>query len=309
MEHFTSLDPVHLTGSWVTIGSFDGVHLGHQALIRRLVEGAHSAHLPAAAVTFYPHPAAVLRGLKGPFYLMAPEERAAFLGSLGLDVVVTLTFNREMASWSASEFMQRLANALALRRLLVGYDFALGHNREGNLPTLARLGEEMGYTLEEISPITLEGEIVSSSRIRELLGQGLVQDAARLLGRRYAVEGRIVPGDGRGRTIGIPTANFELSPTRLLPKQGVYATLVEHQGRLFPSVSNIGLRPTFENGPVLPRLETHLLDYSGDLYWQTLSLQFAAFLRPEQRFSSIEALVGQINQDIATAREVLNYVP
>jgi riboflavin kinase/FMN adenylyltransferase len=309
MEHFNSFDAVQLSGSWVTIGSFDGVHIGHRALLSHLVNGAHAAGLPAVVITFHPHPAEVLRGLQSPFYLMSPDERAAAMGSLGVDVVITLEFTRVMAAWSAREFMERLTAHLGVRQLLVGHDFALGRNREGNLPVLISLGEILGYTVDVVQPVRASTELVSSTRIRDLLNQGDVTQAARLLGRRYALEGRIVPGDARGRTIGIPTANLELPPNRLVPARGVYATIATVDGSAFQSVTNIGVRPTFENQSVLARVETHLLDFNRDLYGARLQLEFAAYLRPEQRFASIEALVSQIHQDISTAREVLSHEP
>lgn len=305
MQHLRSLDNVRLTGAWVTIGSFDGVHLGHQAIIRRLVEGAHAAGLPAVVVTFFPHPAKVLRGNGSPFYLSTPEEQAELLAGLGVDVTITLTFNPELAALTARQFIQQLADALHLRRLLVGHDFALGHGREGTFEVLEALGLQFGYEIEAITPFLLDGELVSSSRIRELLSQTNVALAARLLGREYAVEGKVVPGDGRGRTIGIPTANLELWKERLLPGRGVYATRATFEGQEYPSVTNIGLRPTFENEAVLLRLETHLLDFQQDLYGKTIRLAFTEFLRTEQKFSSIQALIDQIQSDIQTARKVL----
>jgi riboflavin kinase/FMN adenylyltransferase len=309
MELFTSLDAVQLSGSWVTIGAFDGVHLGHQALLTRLVHGAHAAGLPAVVITFHPHPVEVLRGLQGPFYLMSPEQRAAEMGSLGVDVIVTLEFTRAMAAWSAREFMEHLSTHLGLRHLLIGHDFALGRNREGSLPVLVRLGETLGYTVDEVQPVSASTEVISSTRIRDLLNQGQVAQAALLLGRRFALEGRIVHGDARGRRIGIPTANLDLPANRLVPAHGVYATLAYVDGLPVQSVTNIGVRPTFENQPVLSRVETHLLDFKRDLYGLPLRLEFAAFLRPEQRFDSIEALVSQIHQDISTTREVLHHEP
>jgi len=305
MQHVRSLDAVHLEGSWVTIGSFDGVHLGHQAIIRRLVDGAHAQGLLAVIITFFPHPSKVLRGNGSPFYLTTPEERAEILAGLQVDLAVTLPFNKELASLTADEFIRLLSEHLNLKRLLVGHDFALGRGREGNFEVLGKLGQKYHYLLEGQSPLLVAGELVSSSRIRELISQGNVARAAEYLGRRFAVEGKVVPGDGRGRTIGIPTANLEIWGELLLPARGVYATLA-HTGSIeIPSVTNIGIRPTFENQSPQLRVETHLLNFNRDLYGTILQLEFIDFLRPEQRFPSVQALVGQIQTDIKHAREVI----
>ncbi len=305
MQHLRGLDTVQLEGSWVTIGSFDGVHLGHQSIIKRLTEGAHSQGLPAVVITFFPHPSKVLRGNGAPFYLTSPEERAAILAGLQVDLTITLTFDKELASHSADEFIRLLSQRLGMKRLLVGHDFALGRGREGNFEVLGRLGEKYGYTLVELKPFTVQGEVVSSSRIRELVSAGSVALAAQYLGRRYAVEGKVVAGDGRGRTIGIPTANLDVWDERLIPGRGVYATLAELGGKFHPSVTNVGLRPTFENQTPLLRVETHLLDLSQDLYGSNVRLEFVDYLRTEQRFPSVQALVDQIHTDIVKAREVL----
>ncbi len=305
MEQYTSFEDVYLDSSWVTIGSFDGVHRGHQAIIHRLVDGAHKAGAQAVVVTFSPHPAVVLRGLKGPFFLTDPDERIELLAGLGVDALVTLTFDRKLASRSAADFVRDLCTHLGLRRLLVGYDFALGKGREGDVPTLTRLGEEMGYRVEVTQPVTDGDDVISSSRIRALLSAGDVATAGRYLGRPYSLTGIVVHGDGRGHGLGIPTANLETWPERIVPAVGVYATLTYVRGRPLQSVTNIGVRPTFEDQPASARVETHLLDFHQDLYGQKIRMEFIQFLRREQRFSSIEALLDQIHQDIQHAREAL----
>ena len=305
MQHVRSLDAVHLEGSWVTIGSFDGVHLGHQAIIRRLVDGAHAQGLLAVVITFFPHPSKVLKGNGSPFYLTTPEQRADILSSLQVDLAVTLSFNKELAALTADEFIGLLSENLNLKRLLVGHDFALGRGREGNFEVLGVLGKKYHYLLEGLSPLLVAGELVSSSRIRELISQGNVARAAEYLGRRYAVEGKVVPGDGRGRTIGIPTANLEIWEEQLIPARGVYASIADTGSIEVPSVTNIGVRPTFENQSSQPRVETHLLNFNRDLYGTNLHLEFVDFLRPERRFPSVQALVDQIQTDIQHAREVI----
>jgi riboflavin kinase / FMN adenylyltransferase len=305
MQHFASLDDARLEGAWLTIGSFDGVHRGHQAVLRKLVTGAHAAGAPAVVLTFHPHPAMVLRGRSGPYYLTTPGERAELLAECGVDVVVTQPFDHQVAAQSAREFVGRLVERLGLRHLCVGHDFALGRGREGDLPMLRRLGKELHYTVNVMRPIRLEGEVISSSRIRAALAEGDIATAHRLLGRPYTVGGDVVSGDGRGRTIGIPTANLQTWDGRLLPRVGVYACTAMVDGRNWRAVTNIGLRPTFDQQPGLPRMEAHLLDFSGDLYGRQVSLAFIAHLRDEQRFPDAQALVEQIHQDIHRARLII----
>ncbi len=309
MQHFRGLEDVHLQGAWVTIGSFDGVHRGHQTVLNYLVQNAHAVQQPAVVVTFYPHPAVLLRGLQGPFYLTHPDERARLMADLGVDVVVTLPFNAELAALSADDFMSNLADHLHLNRLVVGYDFALGRGRSGNLHTLRNLGETLEYEVEAIPSTDIKELPVSSTRIRELITQGQVSDAALLLGRWYNISGRVVHGDGRGGKIGIPTANLAAWDEQILPARGVYATLAWIDNQAYASVTNIGLRPTFETDAAVGRVETHLLDFQEDLYGMDLRLEFIKFLRPEQRFPSAAALIEQIQNDIHSAREVLPYVP
>jgi riboflavin kinase/FMN adenylyltransferase len=305
MLHYGSLESLSLDGCFLTIGAFDGVHLGHQAILRQLVQGAHAAGLPAVVLTFHPHPAIVLRRRQGPFYLTIPEERAEIFGRLGVEIVVTHPFNHDVADQSANEFIARLERYLKPRHLLVGKDFALGKDRQGDLPALQRLGEQFGFTVDTLAPVRDDGQSISSSQIRVLLAEGEIERANQLLGRDYSVSGEIVHGDGRGRLLGIPTANLRLWPERLLPKVGVYACLARAEGALYQAVCNVGLRPTFENTPQALRLEAHLLDYQGDLYCQNVEIQFAARLRDEQRFATVDQLVAQIHHDIGRARSLL----
>jgi len=307
MQHYRSLDPVSLNNAWLTIGSFDGVHRGHQILISRLVEQAHAAGDPAAVVTFFPHPVKVLRGLSGRYYLTGPEERARLLSALGVDAVITLTFDLELASQTAETFMRNLAEHTRLRQLWIGPGFALGKGREGSADRLRQLGEQMGYRLTVMESVTVDGEMVSSSQIRHLLQQGQVREAARLLGRDYSLLGPVIPGDARGRRIGIPTANLGVWEEKIIPANGVYATRAVIDGEVIASVTSVGVNPTFENQPENPRVEAHLLDFNGDLYGRQLEVQFVERLREEIRFSTVEALVNQIQQDIHTAKEILDH--
>ena len=303
MRHFWSLEGIDLHNSWLTIGSFDGVHRGHQEILRKLTAGAHEAGSPAVVITFFPHPSVVLGKRKDAHYLTSPEERAALLGYYGVDVVITYPFNRQVASTSAHDFIANLDEPLDINHLIVGYDFALGKDREGNVTRLKSLGEAFGYTVDSIPPFQLDGEIVSSSRIRDLLITGEVAQAARLLGRPYQIPGDVITGEGRGSTIGIPTANLAVWAEQTIPKSGVYVCQAEVNGETWGAVTNIGVRPTFDSGSSTPTVEAHLLDFHEDLYGQKIRLEFLSRLRDEQRFPSVNALVSQIHADIERARE------
>lgn len=305
MLHVQSLEDVQVERSFVTIGAFDGVHLGHQILLARLAAEARTQGAVPVVVTFHPHPAVLLRGISSPYYLTSPEERARLLEQNGIEIVVTLPFTRELAAVGAQDFVLALKAHLGMREMWVGYDFALGRGREGDIPFLRRAGETLGFDLRVIEPVALGEQPVSSSQIRSLLKEGAVDQAALLLGRSYGFEGPVVHGDGRGRSIGIPTANVQAWEEQLLPRNGVYATWASVDGLRRPSVTNVGLRPTFENTPPVPRVEALLLDFDEDLYAKTVRLEFVQFLRPEQRFAGVQALLEQIELDKNRAREVL----
>ena len=304
LRHLLSLADAALNNAWLTIGTFDGVHLGHQEIIRGLVAGAHAEGAPAVVLTFHPHPAVVVRKRQGAFYLTLPEERAALLGELGVDVVITQTFDLQLAATSAPDFIRILKERLGLRQLWVGYDFALGHGRTGNVDVLRELGESFDYQLHVVPPVTEGQQVISSSQIRSLLEAGEVQQASRLLGRPYRLGGQVTHGDGRGRTIGIPTANLDTGDEKLVPGRGVYACLADIGGQRWAAATNIGVRPTFDGQETVPHVEAHLLGFTGDLYDQVLQLSFLERLRGEQRFANIQALVAQIEQDIAHTRQI-----
>ncbi|MCL4861967.1 MAG: bifunctional riboflavin kinase/FAD synthetase [Caldilineaceae bacterium] len=318
MQQFINLDRAHVDGpTYVTIGNFDGMHRGHQALLRRLRQLAESAPAwpdapPAqtALVTFDPHPLAVLRPHQPHRLLTTPAERLAMAAELGIDVGVIQRFSLDFAALQPIEFLQLLKRHLKMAALVVGPDFALGRNRSGDIPTLTDLGKTVGYVLHVVDPIIWDGEIqVRSNSIRQAVGEGNVERAAEMLGRPYIVSGTVFQGDQRGRQLGIPTANLLTPPEKLLPADGVYVTLAtvqtERGPRQYPSVTNLGVRPTVDG--LRRRLETHLLDFptpgqTDNLYGQELTVAFVAHLRGEVRFSSLEALVNQIHMDIDQAR-------
>lgn len=309
MLHTHSLEEIQSPRSWVTIGVFDGVHRGHQAILSDMVSDARQAGARSVVITFFPHPAVVLGKVKLPSYLTSPEMRAQIMGDLGVDTVVTLPFDLELASLSAYEFMQRLKQHLNPQKVFAGLDFALGRGREGTLARLEEIGQELGYSLQVIQPVIFDGQRISSSAIRDQLQSGQVDAAADSLGRLYMVEGVVIHGDGRGKALGFPTANLDVWLEQLMPASGVYATWTWVGENRYPSVTNLGTRPTFENTPPQPRLETHLLAGGQDLYGKTVRLEFARHIRQEMRFPSIDELVNQVNRDKETAKEILSHAP
>jgi riboflavin kinase/FMN adenylyltransferase len=309
MQHYSSFEEAPPSPVWLTIGVFDGVHRGHQAILRRLVEGAHHDSAASLVVTFHPHPAVVLGKIENPRYLTSPQERARLLGEAGVDMIITLPFTLQMAALSAEEFMRWISSRFEIRQVLAGSDFALGRGREGNLTRLKQIGEQMGFGLQVIQPVLLDGERISSSLIRDHLQKGEVHQASRLLGRYYRISGSVIHEDGRGKQLGFPTANLQFWEEQLLPAGGVYATWAWVSGVRYPSVTNLGFRPTFDQHNLQPHLETHLLDFQQNLYNQSLALDFVQHLRSEIRFTSVDALIEQVNQDKKRAEEVLKYAP
>lgn len=286
----------------VTIGNFDGVHAGHKALISDARAVAARDGLKFALITFHPHPREVLLGRGAHTPLVSRAEKLEILRGLGADEIIELPFTPALAARSAEEFVVSRLLPLNLKRLVIGYDFALGRDREGARDALAVLGEKYGFAVSQIPPYEIDGEAVSSTLIRRRVGEGDVEGAARLLGRPYSLRGRVGRGFGRGRLLGFPTANLEGYET-LLPARGVYAVFASWDGRRAPAVANIGLNPTF-NGQSLT-VETFILDTRADLYDQPLSLEFAQKLRDERRFAAPEDLKRQIGLDASLAREIL----
>ncbi|MEJ2011543.1 MAG: bifunctional riboflavin kinase/FAD synthetase [Anaerolineales bacterium] len=305
MEHVHDLTEIQLPGSELTIGSFDGVHLGHQQLVRELVDHARAARRPAVVLTFFPHPSVVLRGRKPSFYISSPEEKAQLLGDLGVDYVITQTFDLALSRVSASDFLGRLQASLGMRSLWIGEDFALGHNREGNRAYLEEQSGERDFELHVVAPYKVQGEIVSSTRVREALRSGAVSQVEAYLGRPFKLPGEVVRGAGRGHDLGFPTANLAIWDERAYPRSGVYACLADLEGERASAVTNIGHRPTFEDDGGPPTIEAHLLDYSGELYGKKINLEFLARLRAERRFPNPQALMKQITLDIQQAREII----
>ncbi len=321
MQQVTDLEQAQVVGpTFLTIGNFDGLHRGHQALLQRLqslaADAAQAGMTPppqTGLLIFDPHPLAVLRPESAPPLLTTPAERLAEAAKLGIDLGIIQPFTPELAQLEPAAFLRLLKEHLQLAVLVVGPDFALGRNRAGNIGMLRELGKTLGYQLQVVEPILgRDASQVRSSLIRQLVSAGDVAGAVEMLGRYYAVQGEVVLGDQRGRQIGTPTANLQVSPQKLLPAYGVYATLTrvpsEHGEQIYPSVTNFGVRPTVDG--LHQRLETHLLDFplagqNDKLYGYTLTVEFVARLRAEQRFADLDALKAQIQADIAAARLIL----
>jgi len=304
MLHYRSLDEVTLPGSWLTVGVFDGVHRGHQQIIKKLVAGAHENGLPAVVLTFDPHPAKIFG--RGDIKLLTlPGERARLLGNYGVDTVITHPFDMGVANISARDFMERLKTRLGLEHLVLGYDSTLGKNREGNAKRLAEIGSELDYVVEVVSALSDESGVISSTEIRKLVTVGKVDEAARLMGHSYHLQGLVSPGDQRGRGIGFPTANLEYAREKVLPAGGIYACWAYIGSEKHKAAVNLGTNPTFTPDKQTLNVEAYLLDFDRDIYGEMLGLEFIARLRDELKYDSVDALIKQIHRDVEQTREVL----
>ncbi len=304
MKHIQRIDDANLnTRSMLTIGMFDGVHRGHQLLVRQLVEQAHGAGQQAVVLTFYPHPDVVLSGLTGRYYLTTPEQRAELLGVLGVDLVITHPFNDETRHMRAAAFVHQLVTHLQVSQVWVGTDFALGYQREGNVAFLRAEGLQQDFTVHEIELMQNGHAKISSSAIREALVQGEVEQAREWLGRGYALQGMVVHGEGRGHQIGYPTANIDVWAEQVIPANGIYAGWALLNGERFMAATNVGVRPTFNGSNIT--VEPFLLDFDRDIYGQTLEVTFEKRLRPEARFNTLPDLIAQIGRDVDAARAYL----
>lgn len=322
--HSLPLAPRALTrGCAVTIGNFDGVHRGHQQLIGRAVSIARDQGLPAVIITFEPHPLRVLKGDKAPPQLISLQHKLECFAELGIDLALVMPFTKETASLAPEDFVRRvLVESLNTRALVVGYDYAFGKGRRGNAAMLAEEGAHHGFNVEEFPAVECNGGIVSSTRIREALKKGDVEEAAALLGRPHSVEGVVVRGMNRGgRLLGFPTANLRMDDDLLLPRGGVYAVLaelnpkrhslpgvlLESGGLYMGGVANVGNNPTFGDGFL--RVETHLLDFHADIYDTPFRVHFIQRLRDEKKFDGVTELMEQIRRDADRARDILRSLP
>lgn len=289
----------------LTIGVFDGVHAGHRYLLEALQQQTAEKNLLSGVVTFNPHPQSVLHPRNQLLWLSDPEDRVKSLQKLGINLVAALTFTPEVAQLSAHEFMSLVKKHLRMRSIMVGPDFTLGRGQEGNIQLLRALGREMKFSVEVIPPYTINGEVVSSTLIRQALAQGDMEKVRRLMGHYFQIGGKVIASDRRGRILGFPTANLDIKPQQALPGNGIYATITQVDDKQFPSATNIGTRPTFGEGE--KNVETHLLNYKGDLYGKEIRVEFMQKLRDEQRFPSSEELKAQIRKDILEVEAILGF--
>lgn len=291
----------------LTIGNFDGVHLGHREIFRRVVDKARELKGTAVVVTFEPHPLRLLAPDKAPLQLNTPAEKVRLLAASCIDLLVVLNFTRQLAEMPAEVFVRDiLVGKLGVKHLIVGYDYAFGHNRQGNTDFLQAQSDIHNFTLEVLEPIRAEQQAHSSTVIRNILREGRVADAVKILGRNFTLDGEVVHGDGRGRKLGFPTANL-VTQKEILPRDGVYAVKVKWRDKYYDGVINIGCRPTFVGSA--PTLEIHLMNFQGDLYTERLRIYFVERLRDEQKFPSVEALQEAVVADIAHARKLLENNP
>ncbi len=286
----------------VTIGVFDGVHRGHQHLVRLLLERAHRDGLASVAITFNPHPRTVLRPGTAVTYLTSLEERVELLQGLGLDAVAVLPFTSELAQLSPHEFLAMLSQELDMRLLMVGPDFALGRNRAGTVSVMRAAGEKFGFRIEVAPLLAEDDEKVGSTVVRQALSDGDLERVSRLLGRPYSLRGPIVAGDHRGRTLGFPTANIAIGLDRALPAFGVYVTRAHLRESTYESCTSIGVRPTFDVEP-RPTVEAYIIDFDEDVYGDELRLDLLHRLRGELKFADVDDLVAHMRRDIKDTRD------
>ncbi len=289
-------------GAVITIGVFDGVHRGHRHLLQRMLELAEPPLVPTV-ITFTNHPAEVVNPERSVTKIITPEEKVDLLYDAGVGCVICVEFTNDLANLDANEFTHLLVDCLHMRGIVTGPDFALGRNRSGNLEYLRRRGQAMGFWVETVAPLELEGSAIRSRRVRNALADGNVDGAEYLLGRPYATDGVVVHGAKMGRQLGFPTANIIPTQNFVIPADGVYATYATVNGVRHMAATSIGVRPTFGLSQRL--IEAHLLDFSDDIYDENLRLEFVSRLRGQETFDGIEALITQMNLDVSNARSVL----
>jgi riboflavin kinase / FMN adenylyltransferase len=287
----------------VALGNFDGVHVGHQAIIKAAIDRAHAASGSALALTFDPLPAKVLNPKHAPELILTPEDKLELLRTAGLNGVIVVAFSRELSMLSPRDFVREyLRERIGAGIVVVGHNVSFGHARAGNAEVMAQLGREFGFETVVVGPVECDGVLVSSTRVREMITAGDVKRAAILLGRPHFLRGPVMHGRERGRTIGFPTANIQ-SRTECLPPDGVYATRVILEEGSYPSITNIGMRPTF-NEPERT-FEAHIFNFDRDIYGRDVKLELVERIRPERKFESAQALAAQIASDLQRAKEIL----
>lgn len=305
MKIIRNLKEIHqpLRNAVVTIGNFDGVHLGHREIFRRVRKSAAERGGVSAVITFVPHPLKIMPSRKKLRLITTYAEKESLIAASGVDYLIVLPFTEEFASMTAGEFVRKvLVGIVGVKKLIIGYDYAFGRNREGNVSLLSQLGEELKYDVEVLAPIGNDETVYSSTRIREMIGEGRVREVVSLLGRHFSLTGTVVHGHHRGKGLGFPTANLEVE-NELVPKTGVYAVKVKVDGTEYDGACNIGSNPTF--GDDKTAIEVFIFDFHGDLYEHEVRIFFVERLRDEQRFANAVELQKAIEADVERCRDIL----
>lgn len=301
--NFFDLDHYQYRNTCITIGNFDGVHLGHQAVIQRILGIANNQKTPVVVVTFFPNPFEFFNSDLSINYLSTPKEKQDLLLELGVDQVITIKFDQDFANLSARTFFEHMKKFLGLGLLVVGRDFALGKNRAGTLPVIREIGRDLSFDVRTIEVVNFDAQEISSTGIRQRLDEGDVVCAAKMLGRHYSISGTVTHGADRGAHIGLPTANISQWPHKKLPAIGVYATRVFMEFGEYQGITNVGVRPTFEV-QAIPNVETHIIDFDRNIYGENMELRFIQKIRDEKKFKSIHDFLSQIERDKNTARKL-----
>jgi riboflavin kinase/FMN adenylyltransferase len=304
MKAFSDIEDQQLamTGSVVTLGNFDGIHRGHQALVRHTVEESKRLGYPSIVLTFEPHPLKVLAPERAPRLLLTYQDKLELFQAYGVDIVVAQRFDRQFASITAEDFVRRfLVGRLRTKKLWVGRDLRFGQGRKAGTEDLMRIAPQIGFQVEVLDPISSNGIRISSSRIRGLVEAGCVDEVQPMLGRYHFVSGPVVTGQGRGRKLGFPTANIS-SQTEVIPLNGIYATLIEVRSRRWLSVSSVGVNPTFGDGP--RTVESFIFGLERDIYGESAKLSFVKRIRDEKKFATVEDLIGQMRGDVDRAKAI-----
>jgi len=302
---FFALEPLHIKNACITIGNFDGVHKGHQAIIAKMVNQAQLSTKQVIVVTFFPNPSDFFNPNRNSFYLSTPQEKERLLLDMGVDQVITFKFDHDFANLSPEAFLSGLKEKLGLSVLVVGYDFALGKNRRGTIDVIKRISHELGFEVKMIEPLNQGDQAISSTLIRNRLDAGDMAAVREMLGRYYAVDGVVRHGSNRGAKMGLPTANIEHWPHKKLPAIGVYATHVYLRGQMYWGMTNVGYRPTFEDQEK-PNIETFILNFEGNVVGERLTIEFIQKIREEQKFNGVDDFLAQIEKDKITAQRILN---
>lgn len=301
---YNSFFSLNLSGSCATVGAFDGIHLGHRALLTLFLEHAHRQSLPAVMVTFDPLPSVYFQRNGNQKNIILPGERAELVTPLGIDYLITLKFDQSLAAESPGEFLSQMKEALNMESLWVGADFSLGKDRSGTIEVLRGLAQNFSFDLQVVPQLEIDGDVVSSTRIRSLLTSGKLHEANKLLGYPYFFENTIIHGEARGRKLGFPTINMRFPEDKIVVSHGVYAVRITINGIVYSAVTNVGVRPTFQDDNILV-VESYILNNHSDLYGESAKVEFVEYLRPEIKFQTAADLIAQIQNDVEDARRIL----